>query len=226
MQELRIRPFGQRDAWRSGNPAYSGAVVADFYSALPFVLNHEVVGWPKGPDGKPSADIHAGVAAVRAKAIKDGKPQYWFTQDPDDPGGATAFGITISLAQHYEIPTVDQLKAIDADMIMRVYRGEFWRFGVMSSQAVGSKLLDMCVNMGTNHAIHYVQVELNDEGASLMVDGQWGPKTVQCLDVMPPDLALDILCSAMKKRYLDIVGNRPESMKYLDGWLIRANDKP
>jgi len=149
-----------------------------------------------------------------------------FSNDPDDPGGATNKGITLAVAQRHGIGTVDDLRAITDEKVAEIYRADYWKFDVINSQRVATKLFDMAVNMGPKTAIRLAQRGLNDLHAGLKEDGVMGPKTSECINVTDSEHMLTILCDESKRHYLDIVVSRPKSMKYLGGWLRRAMAVP
>jgi len=190
--------------------------MADFAQALPWVLNHEVIGWPVGV-----SDVAAGMAHVQAL----GKEHFWFTDDPDDAGGATAWGLTLYLAKAYGIGTVDDLKAISDEKLAQVYRAAFWRFDALD-QRVATKLLDLAVNEGLHPAIHLVQAVLYGLGVEITQDGAWGPNTQTAILASSPTAILDGLVEEACDYYQTRVVNRPQSAKFLAGWLIRAKALP
>jgi len=197
-------------------PTPNAGVMAEFTAALPWVLNHEVISWPVGV-----SDIAAGMAHVKAL----GKEHFWSTDDPDDAGGATAWGLTLYLAKAYGIGTVDDLKAISAEKLASIYRAAFWRFDALD-QRVAMKILDLAVNEGLHPAIHLVQAALAEFGVPVAQDGTYGPATETALNASSPDAILRELVEEACDYYQTRVANRPQNAKYLAGWLIRAEALP
>jgi len=190
--------------------------MAEFTAALPWVLNHEVISWPVGV-----SDIAAGMAHVKAL----GKEHFWSTDDPDDAGGATAWGLTLYLAKAYGIGTVDDLKAISAEKLASIYRAAFWRFDALD-QRVAMKILDLAVNEGLHPAIHLVQAALAEFGVPVAQDGTYGPATETALNASSPDAILRELVEEACDYYRARAANRPQNAKFLDGWLKRAEALP
>lgn len=149
-----------------------------------------------------------------------------WADDPDDPGGATNFGITLATAQRHGIPNKTQLCLITPEQVSDIYRADYWRFSGVVSQGVATKIFDMAVNFGMNAAVKLVQGALNDLGADLTVDGVWGPKTETCMNAVERQRMLDILVWESILKYKGIVAHRPESHKFLGGWLRRAHEVP
>lgn len=149
-----------------------------------------------------------------------------WSDDPDDPGGATNQGITLATAQRYGIETKEALKAITPEQVASIYRSGYWRFNGLTSQAVATKLFDMSVNMGLRTAVRIAQDCVNGIGASLIADGSFGPITENTINAVAPDRMLDLLCKASAEHYHNIVEVRPASQKFLRGWLARAAEVP
>ena len=149
-----------------------------------------------------------------------------WSDDPDDPGGATNHGITLATAQRHGIMTKDALRAIAPEVVAAIYEADYWRFDGISSQRVAVKVFDMAVNMGRKTVVKLIQSALNTLGASLMPDGCWGPATENCVNAVDPDQMLEVLVQVSMDHYRAIVANRPQSGKYLIGWLARAAEVP
>jgi type VI secretion system secreted protein VgrG len=149
-----------------------------------------------------------------------------WSDDPSDPGGATNYGITLETARRHGIIGKDALSRITPDQVAEIYRKDYWRFNLVEDQRVATKLMDMAVNMGLMTTVKLAQGVLNDLGASLVVDGVWGPKTRECINAVSPDRMLTLLSTKSADYYRAIVAKRPESVKFLKGWLNRAAEVP
>lgn len=128
------------------------------------------------------------------------------SDDPDDPGGYTRFGI--AQAYHPEI-NVPALTKADAE---RIYRERYWdkvrcdEFPV----EVAIALFDGSVNQGPGTAVRLLQRALGVEA-----DGVVGPATIAAARRLPPaEVLLDFL-SHRALRYA--IGNA----KYQRGWFRR-----
>ena len=149
-----------------------------------------------------------------------------WSDDPDDPGGATNYGITLKTASSIGILTKEQLRAITPEQVAGIYKRDYWKFDALNSQRVATKLFDMCVNMGVRKGVELAQDGLNLLGASIHPDGLLGPITVKCINAVPEDKMLDVLCHEAQGRYLDIVAANPRMKKFLPGWMHRACEVP
>ena len=149
-----------------------------------------------------------------------------WSDDPDDPGGATNYGITLATAQRHGIRTKDELRDITPEQVEEIYRQDYWRFNGLVNQRVATKLFDLAVNLGLASASRMAQEVLNDLGADLSEDGHWGPHTEAALNVAPSERLLDHLCREAADYYQALAAHRPTSEKFLRGWLARAADLP
>lgn len=149
-----------------------------------------------------------------------------WSDDPADPGGATNYGITLKTASSIGICTKEQLRAITPEQVAGIYQRGYWRFDGLSSQRVATKLFDLCVNFGRRVGISMAQDAMTLMGASLISDGLMGPETDRCINAVAENQMLTALAHEAQARYLDIVSKRPESKKFLTGWLKRAAEVP
>ena len=197
--------------------------MAIFAQALPWVLSYEVIGWPV-VDGQPEQDLAAAMAQVKAASLasKHADDRFWFSNDPNDHGGATAFGLTLRTATPHGIGTVEDLQAISAEKLAEVYRAEFWRFDQVDEQRVAMKLLDLAVNTSFRSMVHMLQDALNALGAGLVEDGNWGPNTLASVNAMEPNHLLALLVEEAVGHYRAIVARDATQGCFLAGWLNRA----
>ncbi len=149
-----------------------------------------------------------------------------WSDDPADPGGATNFGIALATAQRHGIATADDLRQITDEKVAEIYRADYWRFNGLTDQRVATKIFDLAVNMGLRTAVRLVQGCLNGLDAGLDEDGIWGPVTENTVNAVAPDRMLQLLCQEAAEHYQAIAQNRPDSRKFLKGWLARAAGLP
>jgi len=136
------------------------------------------------------------------------------TEDPDDPGGLTRFGI--SKRAHPEIDprnlTLESAKAI--------YRKDYWNpleGDSITSQAIAETLFDTAVNMGVAQAVRLAQVVLGQ-----LADGNVGPATLDALNAADPREFQAAFLIAKTARYMAIIKKNRKLEKFLYGWLVRA----
>lgn len=165
-----------------------------------------------------------------------------FVDDPDDPGGATNFGVTIHTMQRLGIDlnadgAVDRsdVAALTRDQAVEIYvEHYFTRPGIAQlPAALQPSVFDMMVNAGTN-AVKILQRLLTDMGFACIPDGAIGPQTItaaqRAYEAAPAFLA-DAYAIARRNYYYRIADARPASRKYArrrnggkGGWIIRAEE--
>jgi lysozyme family protein len=144
-----------------------------------------------------------------------------WSDDPDDPGGATNFGITLATARRFGVKTKEELRAISKERVAEIYEAGYWKFGGIENQRVATKLFDMAVNMGPDAA-----ARLLCRALWLVPDGRLDAATVGIANAADSDELLARLCKESENHYRAIVKRRPASVKFLKGWLKRATEVP
>ena len=163
-----------------------------------------------------------------------------FVDDPDDPGGATNFGVTIHTMQRLGIDlngdavvNKADVAALTRDQAVEIYvEHYFTRPGIAQlPAALQPSVFDMMVNAGSN-AVKILQRLLTDMGFPCIPDGAIGPQTItaaqRAYEAAPGFLA-DAYAIARRNYYYRIADARPASRKYArrrnggkGGWIKRA----
>jgi lysozyme family protein len=157
-----------------------------------------------------------------------------YTNDPDDAGGETNFGITeaVARANGYTGP----MKNMKVEQAREIYKSEyitgprFDRVYALSPQ-IASELIDTGVNMGQSVAAKMLQRCLNvfnDKGKlypDLEVDGKIGPGTCKALEAYLAKrkfegevVMLRALNALQGARYIEITENREPNETFVYGW--------
>lgn len=154
-----------------------------------------------------------------------------YSDNPDDPGGATNFGITQKeLSRIYKIigipPNVGELDENDAAIYYRSQWWDMYHFYALNSVPVACKLFDMAVNIGITASVKMLQLECNRIGYSISVDGAMGANTIGTVNRITnsgkeEDL-LDSLVERNRTYYENLVKYNTKLKVFLDGWLNRA----
>lgn len=165
-----------------------------------------------------------------------------FVSDPDDPGGATKYGVTIHTMRRLgldltgdgqvSVADVRRLTRADAERIFLDHY--FHRPGIDAlPQVLQASVFDMYVNAGAN-AVKILQRLLGQMGQHVSVDGVIGPKTAQAAHsaaLAAPDHIADAYGIARRNYYFRLADKRPASRKYArrraggkGGWIIRAEE--
>lgn len=125
-----------------------------------------------------------------------------FSNHPDDPGGATMYGVTevVARAEGYTGPMRD----LSLDFAKQVYRKRYWdacRCDQMPD-VIRYPLFDAAVNSGPSQAIKWLQVAVG-----VKADGVIGPVTQQTVNVLPAQVTRQ-----------KMIGNRLRFMTNLNNW--------
>ncbi|WP_375173294.1 holin-associated N-acetylmuramidase [Pseudooceanicola sp.] len=163
-----------------------------------------------------------------------------YVNDPDDPGGATNFGVTIGTMRQLGLDldrdgeiTPDDLRALDRDAAVEIFLDRYFHApGIADLPAIlWETVFDMQVNAGSN-AIKILQRLLNRMGQGVTVDGHIGPQTISAARraaTLAPDHLADAYGIARRNYYFALADRRPASRKFArsraggkGGWITRA----
>ncbi len=165
-----------------------------------------------------------------------------YVNDPDDPGGATKYGVTIhtmrrlglDLDRDGDVDAAD-VQRLGLDQAVAIYKEHYFeRPGIADlPEALQASVFDMYVNAGAN-AVKILQRLLNDFAENVTVDGAIGPKTAaaaaRAFAKAPGHLA-DAYGIARRNYYYALADARPASRKYArrqdggkGGWIKRAEE--
>jgi lysozyme family protein len=165
-----------------------------------------------------------------------------FVNDPDDPGGATKYGVTIHTMRRLGLDLTGDGKVTEAD-VRRLTRTQaagifvehYWRRPGIANlpEALQASVFDMYVNAGAN-AVKVLQRLLNDMGQAVTVDGAIGPQTIAAAAAAyaeAPGHLADAYGIARRNYYYALADARPASRKYArrndggkGGWITRAEE--
>lgn len=159
-----------------------------------------------------------------------------YTDDPDDLGGATKYGITLGFAKGTgdlqlfdvdgdgDIDKID-IKNLTPEVAHDAYKEFFWDALNLDNfnPKIAFLLFDMSVNHGKKNAIKMLQMAINKCGQDIDVDGGIGNQTLTALNECDPDEVAEQLLDVRKDFYYKITQKRPQNKKFLKGWLSRAS---
>tara|TARA_R110002072_G_scaffold847_27_gene6855 strand:+ start:213 stop:824 length:612 start_codon:yes stop_codon:yes gene_type:complete len=165
-----------------------------------------------------------------------------FVNDPDDPGGATNFGVTIHTMRRLGLDltgdgqvSVEDVRSLTQGQAVEIFVKHYFErplIGELPTQ-LQATVFDMYVNAGSN-AVKILQQLLREMGFSVTVDGALGPQTFAAVrDAMrkAPGQFIDAYGIARRNYYLRLADRRPASRKYArnraggkGGWIVRAEE--
>ena len=176
-----------------------------FEKAIDHAMLYEVGGfWQLTPD------VEAGLIDTPEQRKACG-----YTNDPDDHGGETKYGVAKSANTDLNITTLDWEAA------KRVYYKRYWLQG--DCQDMPSRLaalhFDGCVNHGVGREAKFLQ-----KAVGAVADGDIGPATLALVNAQDEITLCNKVCAQREAFYRSIVANNPSQAKYLNGWLRRVHE--
>jgi len=165
-----------------------------------------------------------------------------YVNDPDDPGGATKYGVTIGTMRHLGLDlnhdgriTLSDVKLLTVDHAVDIFEREYFTRPNINllPEPLQATVFDMQVNAG-NNAGRILQGTLNKFGERLTVDGAIGPATAKAAKrvyIRAGDYLVDAYGIARRNYYYRLADRRPASRKYArrrdggkGGWIRRAEE--
>ncbi|QFT60233.1 putative Peptidoglycan domain protein [Sulfitobacter sp. THAF37] len=165
-----------------------------------------------------------------------------FVNDPDDPGGATNFGVTIHTMRRLGLDLTGdgQVDVSDVRHLTRRQAVDIFIRHYFERPLIGElptmlqpSVFDMYVNAGAN-AIRILQRLLGQMGYDVAVDGVLGPQTIGAVRGAMrrgADAFVDAYGIARRNYYFRLADRRPASRKYArnraggkGGWILRAEE--
>ncbi|MFK7880507.1 holin-associated N-acetylmuramidase [Roseobacter sp.] len=179
---------------------------------------------------------------VREIALEIVEREGGFVNDPDDPGGATNFGVTIHTMRTLGIDldrdgsvTISDVRALSKDLAVEIFEKHYFEKPLIAllPPALHATVFDMYVNAGSN-AIKILQRLLREMGHDIAVDGALGPQSIaaaQAAYVQASQHLADAYGIARRNYYFRIADRRNASRKYArtrrggkGGWIKRAEE--
>ena len=165
-----------------------------------------------------------------------------YVNDPDDPGGATNFGVTIHTMRRLGLDLngdglvgIKDVKALTRDQAIDIFVKHYFEKPRVAElpHVLHASCFDMYVNAGGN-AVKILQRLLVKMGYPISVDGALGTQSLgtahQAFRAAPDHLA-DAYGIARRNYYYALADARPASRKYArrrdggkGGWIIRAEE--
>lgn len=135
-----------------------------------------------------------------------------YSNNPDDPGGETMFGVTknVAVANGYTGRMID----LPLDTAKSIYRKSYWDSIQAGSlpEAVRFDVFDASVNSGPGQAIRFLQ-----RATGVTDDGRLGPLTIRAVKAMDPQL-LDKRINGYRLKFMSELKTWPSFGR---GWTAR-----
>ena len=163
-----------------------------------------------------------------------------YADDPDDPGGPTKHGVTLTTLRRLGrdldgdgAVDLSDLRRLDPDQAAQIFLEHYFRRPRLADlpEALQPPVFDMFVNSG-RHAVEILQKLLVDMGQSVAVDGIVGPQTAAAAalaQAAAPRHLTDAYGIARRNWYYALADRRPPLRKFArrrdggkGGWIRRA----
>lgn len=166
-----------------------------------------------------------------------------WVDNPNDPGGATNFGISLRYLQARGdvdgdgLPDgdldgdgdvdVDDIRLATREDAIELYRTGFWLPNgcqMIRSELCAVKIFDMAVNMGSKQAWKLVQRSCNKLGSVLKVDGIVGSNTLTAVNLYQRTdyELLAVIRDRQANFYETLIERKPTLGVFRLGWRRRA----
>ncbi|UWR23751.1 holin-associated N-acetylmuramidase [Sulfitobacter sp. S190] len=179
---------------------------------------------------------------VRQIAEEIVKREGGYVNDPDDPGGATNFGVTIHTMRRLGLDldgdgrvTPGDVKRLTRAQAVEIFLRHYYERPLISHlpKALQASVFDMYVNAGSN-AVKILQRLMVEMGYAVTVDGALGPQSIAAVRAAhqaAPDHLVDAYGIARRNYYFRLADRRVASRKYArtraggkGGWIKRAEE--
>lgn len=151
-----------------------------------------------------------------------------FSNDKNDPGGATRFGITKAEASRWRKRpvSVEEMKSFPVEEAKAIYKAWYWdslSLDKVVSPGVAICMFDIGVVRGIGVPPKYAQQICNAHGADLVLDGHIGPKTIAAINATNPSVFIRDFSSKAEAGFRAIVARNASQSRFLKGWVNRAH---
>ncbi len=165
-----------------------------------------------------------------------------YVNDPDDPGGATKYGVTLATMQRLglDVNADGRINRRDVRALTRAQAADIFKQQYFDAANIGllpealqPSVYDMNVNAGAN-AAKILQRLLGEFGYPTLADGAIGPNTANMAAqayAAAPDYLVDAYGIARRNYYYALADARPSLRKFArrrdggkGGWITRAEE--
>jgi lysozyme family protein len=145
-----------------------------------------------------------------------------YTNDPNDKGGPTKFGITLatlsSYVGHQAIPR--DVQNLTLDEAKEIYKRDYWlkmECDQIRDKGVAMALFDIGVNFGPSEGVRLIQMVVDTKA-----DGRMGPDTLTAINGHKGSSIIKALICNIQLMYVTHVINDPSQLEFLKGWIVRS----
>jgi lysozyme family protein len=148
-----------------------------------------------------------------------------YVNNPNDPGGATMKGVTQATYDGYlktQGLKSKPVKSITDDELHAIYYKNFWQKAGCDNftPKVATAIFDFVVNSGFSSKTTFGGMQIIQRAFGLGDDGKVGQKTINGINGVDEQTALEKIQSARKANY-ERLGKSPKLSIFKAGWLNR-----
>lgn len=148
------------------------------------------------------------------------KEEGYLSDNPNDSGGLTKFGISQKSYPNLDIAKITQEEAAD------IYRNDFYnslKIEMIKDEKIAYEVFDYAVNGGITSSAIALQASLHYLGSKIVIDGEVGLKTIsECNSYKDQSLLLYVLTSFRMHKYFNICDKWPKNLEFFEGWARRT----
>lgn len=150
-----------------------------------------------------------------------------YSNNPNDPGGATMKGVTqrvyTAYLQSHGLPNTD-VRNITDDQLNDIYASEYWSPSHCQSMPapVGVAVFDLAVNGGVGRAVKMLQSTLGVTADGIFGPGSLGALAAQTSNAADTSAFVTNYLNARENYYRTLATQNPKLQVFLKGWLNRV----
>lgn len=150
-----------------------------------------------------------------------------YTDDPDDEGGPTKFGVTIPVYAEFLGLTVTpaDIEALGVETAYEVFRVLWWdrhKYYNIVSTDIAARIMLASIHLGPGRGHRAAQRACRACGHRIAEDGIIGPISKRTINEIPSVIYVAALRSEVASYYRRIWDKEPEKKKKWRGWENRA----
>ena len=148
-----------------------------------------------------------------------------YTDDKNDRGGKTTWGITEEEARDFGY--TGDMQNLTKDFAKNIYLKKYYfgnKLDKVKNDKVALSIFDWAVNSG-GKGIKKAQIVANKFGANLIIDGIIGKKTLEAINAIDPAAFLKEYHEMQRTFYKNLAARDSSQEGFLKGWLNRVEIK-
>lgn len=151
-----------------------------------------------------------------------------YTDDPDDSGGPTKFGITQLMYSKFigRMASEEEMKYLTKEDAGPFYEKVYWnpiQGEQIKSLPKAIAIFDSAVLYGKTRAVKMTQDALVRCDWNIKIDGVMGNETLGALNNVKTEEFISCFSNQILKRISEVICMYPKNEKYRNGWENRAN---